>query len=75
MEKVNFVSYETFKSHLGVKTIKWVKCANREMADIFGIQLFTAKNLDWNRPCFICEGEHGNLYVVNMKEDRKVTER
>ena len=74
-KEFTFTSYEEFKRSLGVATIKWVKCAKREMGMVYGIKLFTSEKLDWNKECFVTEGEHGNLYVVNMKEDRATTAR
>ena len=75
MDNFQFTSYEEFKRHLGVEKIKWVKCAKREMGMVYGIKIFTSEKLDWNKETFVTEGEHGNLYVCNLKTNRESTER
>lgn len=75
MENFEFTSFEEFKRNLGVSTIKFIKCEKREMALVYGIKMFTSSKIDWSKPAFVCKGEHNNLYVCNLREDRVITER
>lgn len=72
MENFQFTSFEEFKRHLGVEQIEFLPCkSGRKMGLVYGLKIFTAEKFTWEKDVYVTEGEHGNLYLCNLKSDVK----